>query len=121
MAESIVFDKSKAFAIRIVRLYQWLTEEKHEFVLSKQCLRCGTSIGANLAEGLKGQSRLDFVAKLHISLKEAHETQYWLELLKETDYISDQMFSSLDNDCLELIKLLTSIILTTKRNNENNS
>ena len=121
MTDSIVFEKSKAFAVRIVRLYQWLSDNRKEFVMSKQCLRCGTSIGANLAEGLNGQSRADFISKLHISLKEANETRYWLELLKETDYITDPMFTSLNEDCSELIKLLTSIIVTTKRNDTNNS
>lgn len=98
-------------------MYQWLTAEKKEFLLSKQCLRSGTSIGANIAEGLNGQSTSDFIAKLYISLKEANETNYWLELLYETDYIDKKTFDSISNDCLELIKLLTSIIKSTKRNN----
>ena len=118
MTESLVYNKSKAFAIRVVKLYKWLIEEKREFVISKQCLRCGTSIGANLAEALCGLSRPDFTFKLHISLKEANETLYWLELLKETDYITTEMYDSLNKDCLELVKMLTSIIVTTKQNDK---
>lgn len=117
MKESIVLNKSKAFAIRIVRLYQWLTTEKKEFVMSKQCLRSGTSIGANVMEGKYGQSVPDFISKLHTALKEANETRYWLELLHETDYITQTMYESLHDDCLELVKLLVSIINTTKANN----
>lgn len=115
--QNLVFEKSKAFAIRIIRMYQWLSLEKREFVLSKQCLRSGTSIGANLSEGINGQSTADFVAKLHIALKEANETSYWLELMKETEYISSEMYESINTDCVELIKLITSIIKTTKQNN----
>ena len=115
--DNIVATKSKTFAIRIIRMYQWLTKEKKEFILSKQCLRSGTSIGANIAEGMKGQSTNDFIAKLHISLKEANETAYWLDLLKETDYIDEKTFVSIDKDCTELIKLITSIIKSTKNNN----
>lgn len=118
MRQSIVAQRSRAFAIRIIRMYQWIAGEKHEFVLSRQCLRSGTSIGANVVEAVNGQSPRDFIAKLQISLKEAFETDYWLDLLNETDYISDEMYESLHNDCLELIKLLTSIIKTTKTNND---
>lgn len=98
-------------------MYQWLKEDKKEFMLSKQCLRSGTSIGANLCEGFNGQSTADFIAKLHIALKEVNETRYWLELMKETDYISEDMFSSMETDCSEIIKLITAIIKTTKQNN----
>ncbi len=115
--QNVVVDKSKAFAIRIIRMYQWLSAEKREFVLSKQCLRSGTSIGANLCEGVNGQSTADFIAKLHIALKEANETSYWLELMKETDYITPEMYDSINTDCVELIKLITSIIKTAKQNN----
>ena len=87
MKYSILREKSKAFAIRIIRMYQWLTKEKKEFILCKQCLRSGTSIGANITEDLNAQSTSDFLAKLYISLKEANETNYWLELLYETEYI----------------------------------
>ena len=114
MRESVTYDKAKAFGVRIVRMYQWLCEEKKEYVLSKQCLRSGTSIGANLSEGMNGQSRADFVAKMHIALKEAYETEYWLELMQETDYLEENVYESLHNDCVELIKLLTSSIKTNK-------
>ena len=87
MKYSILREKSKAFAIRIIRMCQWLTKDKKEFILCKQCLRSGTSIGANITEGLNAQSASDFLAKLYISLKEANETNYWLELLYETEYI----------------------------------
>lgn len=115
--QNVVVEKSKAFAVRIIRMYQWMTVEKREFVLSKQCLRSGTSIGANLCEGFSGQSTADFIAKLHIALKEANETSYWLELMKETEYITSEMYDSINTDCIELIKLITSIIKTTKINN----
>ena len=101
--ENVVADRSKAFALRIIRLYQYLCNEKHEYVLSKQVLRSGTSIGANIREACRGQSKPDFYAKLNISLKEADETAYWLELLHESDYISDEQFESIyaDNEaCL---------------------
>lgn len=112
MADSIIVEKSKAFAIRIVRLYQHLTVGKKEFVLSKQLLRSGTSIGANAREAVRGQSKADFYAKLHISLKEADETAYWLELLHETDYLTQAQFESIYSDCQELIKILVSILKT---------
>ena len=117
MKYSILRTKSKAFAIRIIRMCQWLSKEKIEYTLSKQCLRSGTSIGANIVEGLNGQSTNDFIAKLYISLKEANETNYWLELLYETDYIDEKTFNSISKDCLELIKLLTTIIKSTPKNN----
>ena len=116
MADSLTLDKSKDFAVRIVKLYNYLRKEKHEFVLSKQLLRSGTSIGANLSEALYGISRNDFLAKVYISLKECAETKYWLELLKDTNYLSHNEFNSIDQDCTELIKLLTSIVKTTRQN-----
>jgi len=112
--DNIIVEKSKAFALRIIKLYKFLCTEKKEFVLSKQLLRCGTSIGANVKEAIRGQSKADFVAKFGISLKEASEAEYWLELLHESDYLSDTQFSSIHTDCVELIKLLTAIINTTK-------
>ena len=112
--DNIVVIKSKAFAIRIVRLYQYLCSEKKEFVLSKQVLRSGTSIGANVKEAIRGQSKPDFNSKMNIALKEASETEYWLELLFETDYIDKSQFESMINDCIELIKILTAIIKTSK-------
>ena len=107
-------DKSKAFAIRIIRCYKFLTEQKQERVMSKQLLRCGTSIGANTRESKNAQSRMDFLNKLNIALKEADETDYWLDLLHETDYLDDDQYASINGDCAELIKLLTSIIKKLK-------
>ncbi len=112
--DNVVVLKSKSFALRIIKLYQFLCGEKKEFVLSKQLLRCGTSIGANVKEAIRGQSKADFIAKLAISLKEASETEYWLELLHESGYLTDTQFSSIHADCIELLKLLTAIINTTK-------
>lgn len=114
MKENVIADKSKSFAIRIIRMYQFLTTEKREFILSKQLLRSGTSIGANVRESIYGQSRPDFHTKLTIALKEAAETEYWLELLYETDYITLEQFNSIMNDCKELIKILTAITKQTK-------
>ena len=107
-------DKSKVFALRIIRLYQYLKNEKSEFVLSKQLLRSGTSIGANVKEAIRGQSRADFYAKLNISLKEASETEYWLELLHESGYIEEKPFVSIYEDCQELIKILVTITKSQK-------
>ena len=108
-----VLTKSKAFAIRIIRLYQHLCDDKREYIMSKQLLRCGTSIGANVKEGIRAQSAKDFASKLNIALKEASETEYWLELLAETEYLDDKGFNSMVEDCRELIRLLSSIIKTT--------
>ena len=107
-------DKSKDFAIRIIRCYKFLIEQKQERIMSKQLLRCGTSIGANTRESKNAQSRMDFLSKLNIALKEADETDYWLDLLHETKYIDDQQYTSIKKDCTELIKLLTSIIKKLK-------
>ena len=112
MKENIIADKSKQFALRIIKLYRYLCDEKEEYILSKQLLRSGTSIGANIREALQGQSKSDFYAKLSISLKEASETEYWLELLHESGYIDDRSFESIYSDCVELLKLLTSILKT---------
>ncbi len=106
-----VRDKSKAFALQIIRLYRYLCVE-HEFVLSKQILRSGTSIGANIREAQRGQSKPDFYSKMNIALKEADETAYWLELLYESDFIDKSTFEPLYYNCEELIKLLTSITKT---------
>ena len=100
--------KSKKFAVRIVRLYQYLTEEKREYVMSKQLLRCGTSIGANLSESTTASSRKDFLNKLYISLKECEETKYWLELLQETEYLTDAQFKSMYTDCEEIRRMLSA-------------
>ena len=106
--------KSKLFALRIIRLCQYLQAEKREFVLSKQLLRSGTSIGANVREALRAQSRADFYTKLTISLKEADESAYWLELLHESGILSDAEFDSIYGDCGELIRLLVAITKTLK-------
>ncbi len=119
---SIVGKKSYAFAIRIVKLYQYLSirSEQRETVLSKQLLRSGTSIGANIREALRGQSKADFAAKMNIALKEANETEYWIDLLHDTDYIDDQLAESLLAEVNELNCLLISIVKTSF-NNLNNS
>ena len=116
--DNAILEKSKAFALRIVNLYRFLITEKQEYVLSKQLLRCGTSIGANCAEGKRAQSGADFISKMNIALKEAEETAYWLDLLHETDYLSDAQFQSISADNEELIRLLVSIIKTKKKNSE---
>ena len=108
--DSILKQKSLEFAKRIVRLYQYLCQDRHELVMSKQILRSGTSIGANVAEALYGSSRKDFVAKLQISRKEAAETLYWLELLNSCNYIPDDLYRSLYGDCKELLALLSATI-----------
>ena len=114
MKDNIIKLKSFSFAIRIVKLYKYLSEEKREFVLSKQMLRSGTAIGALIRESEHAESKADFIHKLSISLKEANETEYWLMLLKETDYISQKKFDSINNDIIVLLKLLISIIRTSK-------
>lgn len=113
-ADNIILSKSKAFAVRIVRLYQYLCNDKKEFVLSKQLLRSGTSIGANVKEAVRGQSKPDFISKMSIALKEAAETEYWLELLYETDYLDETQFQSIYMDNQELLKILTSIVKSSK-------
>ena len=105
--------KSKAFAIRIVNLYKHLRFDKKEYVMSQQVLKSGTSIGANIHEALRGQSKSDFNAKMYISLKEASETEYWIELLRDTDYITREAAQSILLDCNELIKMLVKITKTT--------
>ncbi len=111
--ENIIAVASKSFAVRCIRLYQHLSENKREFILSRQLLKSGTSIGANVKEALRGQSRADFGSKMNIALKEACETEYWLELLVETDYISEECFKSMLNDCKNIIRILTAIVKTT--------
>jgi four helix bundle protein len=114
--KNVVKDKSFNFAIRVIKLYKYLLEEKKEFVLSKQLLKSGTSIGANINEAQQGQSKKDFLMKMNISLKECTETIYWIKLLAATDYIDKQQESLIINDCIELEKLLTSIVKTTSNN-----
>ena len=112
--DNAVQEKSFHFAVRIVNLCKFLQNEKKEYILYKQLFRCGTSIGANVAEAQQAQSRADFVSKLNIALKEAYETDYWLRLLHETNYLTESAFQSVISDCRELEKLLISIIKTAK-------
>ncbi len=112
-------DKSFKFAIRIVKLYKYLSNDKKEFVMSKQTLRSGTAIGALYSEAEFAESKSDFIHKLAIAQKECNETIYWLELLKETDYLPEQQFEELNTDAIELIKLLTRIIKTSKKITKN--
>ena len=107
-------NKSFRFAVRIVNLCRYLQSEQKEYILTKQLLRCGTSIGANVAESQQAQSRPDFINKLNIALKEAYETNYWLRLLYETEYLTKEQFDSIITDCSELERLLIAIIKTTK-------
>ncbi|MGB4205434.1 MAG: four helix bundle protein [Bacteroidales bacterium] len=113
--ENIVDKKSYAFALRVIKLYKHLTEEKKEFILAKQVLRSGTSIGALIKEAEHAQSKADFINKMNIALKEANETSYWLMLLKDSDYIDEISFNSIYADSLELVKLLASIVKTSKQ------
>ena len=115
--DNVIVEKSKAFALRIIKLYKYLCNEKKEYILSKQILRSGTSIGANVKEAIRGQSKADFYAKMNIALKESSETEYWLELLHESDYIDNKSFNDIYSDCQELLKLLMSITKTQKGSN----
>jgi len=116
MKENILKDKSYRFSIRIVNLYKYLCNEKREFVMSKQILRSGTSIGALVREAEFAQSKLDFINKMSVALKEANETMYWIDLLKETGYINSSMYNSLISDCKDILKLLIATVKTTKSN-----
>lgn len=113
--EQTVERKSFLFAVRVVKLSKHLRGTKKEYTLSKQLLRSGTSIGANIAEAEQAQSRADFISKINIALKEAAETDYWLRLLQATDYLSEVEFKSIHSDCRELEKMLTAIVKTTKQ------
>ena len=112
MKENASVDKSFEFAVRIVKLYKYLVQEHKEYVLSKQLLRCGTSIGANVAEAQRGQSKADFTAKMSIALKEANETEYWLKLLYRTEYLNQSQYTSMNADIQELIGILMAICRT---------
>jgi four helix bundle protein len=114
--ENIVIEKSYAFALRIIKLYKYLADTHKEYVISKQVLRSGTAIGALLSELVYAQSKADFINKAHVALKEANETAYWLSLLKDSEYISIDSYNSIYADCNELIKLLVSIVKTSKNN-----
>jgi four helix bundle protein len=114
MKENIIQEKSFKFAVRIVNLYKYLCDEKKEFVLSKQILRSGTSVGANVEEAIGGQSEKDFFAKINIAQKEARETRFWLKLLIETDYVTAEQGESLLNDIEEINKIIAKILITMK-------
>jgi four helix bundle protein len=117
MSKSIIKEKSFKFSIRVVRLYKHLTEKKKEYVMSKQFLRSGTAIGALVRESQNAESKADFIHKLSIAQKECDETMYWVELMKETDYLNKKEFEEIHNDALELLKIIRSIILTSKQKN----
>ena len=114
MKENIIADKTYNFAVRIVNLYKYLIKTEKEFVLPKQLLRCGTSIGANVSEAVKAQTTADFYTKLTIALKEANETQYWIKLLYDTNYLTEQQYSSIKKDIDEIVAILVAITKTTK-------
>lgn len=114
MKDNIILEKSMDFAVRIVKLYSFLCDEKREFVMSKQLLRAGTSIGANAHEATNGQSTNDFIAKMYIALKEATEAEYWIILLIKTDFLSQIQGDSILTDCIEIKKILTAILKTSK-------
>ncbi len=120
MKDSVLREKSKKFAIEVVQMYKFLRENEKESVMSKQVLRSGTSIGVNICESYYAQSSADFINKLSISLKEAAETDYWLDLLISTDYISKQQYGVMHDACVEIIKILTASINTAKKNADNN-
>jgi four helix bundle protein len=119
MKENIIKEKSYAFALRMIKAYKYLTQEQREFVLAKQALKSGTAIGALIREAEHAQSTADFINKMNIALKEANRTEYWLMLLKDSSYIDEKTFSSIHNDCDELIRMLVSIVKTTKNNSSN--
>lgn len=116
MKDNLVQQKSYAFALRIIKLYSYLTENKKEYVLSKQILRSGTSIGANIEEAIGAQSKTDFISKLSIAYKEARETSYWIRLLKDSNYLIDKEFDSIMTDIEELLRIITKIQKTSKLN-----
>lgn len=118
MKNNVVKEKSFSFALRIVKLSKYLNQDKREYVLSKQLLRSGTAIGALVREAEHAESRADFAHKMAIALKEANETLYWLELLHQADYIDVRGFNSINQDCIELLKLLTTIVKTAKSNQQ---
>ena len=114
--DNIVASKSYAFAVRCVNVYKYLCEEKHDYVIGKQLMRSGTSVGANVKEGIRGYTKLDFSAKMSIALKEASESEFWIEVLRDTEYLTLSQADSLLQDCRELIKLLMSIVRTAQAN-----
>ena len=118
MGNNVIQEKSLDFAVRIVCLCRYLQDERHEYVMSNQIARCGTSVGANVRESRNAQSQPDFISKLSIALKEADETQYWIEVLRRSKTIDEEMYNSLNTDVKEIIALLTSIIKATKTKNK---
>ncbi len=116
MKENILGGKSYSFALRIIKLYKYMAQEHHEYILSKQVLRSGTSIGANIEESVHAQSKMDFIHKLSIAQKEACETNYWIRLLRDSEYLTQALSNSLLNDCDEIQRLLAASIKTTKSN-----
>ena len=118
MENNVILDKSKAFALRIIKLYKYLCDNKKEYIISKQIMRSGTSVGANVKEAVHAQCKLDFYAKMYIAYKEANETEYWLELLHESGYIETNAFESMYSDCKELIKILASITKSQKNSSQ---
>lgn len=116
--DNVVVQKSYAFSLRCVRLYKYLCSRDGNYIIGKQLLRSGTSIGANVREALRAQTRPDFVTKLNVALKEASETEYWIELLRDSDYISSSQAESMLADCVELLKILTSIVKKSKENSD---
>lgn len=117
--DNIIVCKSKNFAVRIVKLRKYLFEKKKEYILSAQLLRSGTSIGANIREAIQAQSKKDFLSKMNIALKEASETEYWLEIIFESGYLTDSQYKSIQFDCAELNKILIQIVKSTKNNLDN--
>ena len=116
MSQSILIQNSLKFSAKIIRLQQFLIKEKKETIISKQIIRSATSIGANINEANYGSSKADFIAKMHIALKECAETEYWIRLLKESEYITDDIFNKLISDCLSIKKMLIATLNTSKRN-----
>lgn len=116
MSESILIQHSLKFSSKIIKLQQYLIKEKKETIISKQIIRSATSIGANINEANYGSSKADFISKMHIALKECAETEYWIRLLKESEYITNEIFQSLINDCLSIKKMLVATLNTVKRN-----
>jgi four helix bundle protein len=119
--QNIIKEKSFAFAIRAIKMYNFLKENKKEFILSKQLMRSGTSIGAMVREAINAETSKDFIHKLSIAQKECDETCYWLELLKEANYISEKEFMSIYNDAIELLKIIRAIIIKSKQKLETNN
>ena len=116
--DNVVVQKSYAFSLRCVRLYKYLCSRDGNYIIGKQLLRSGTSIGANVREALRALTRPDFITKLNVALKEASETEYWIELLRDSDYISSSQAESMLADCVELLKILTSIVKKSKENSD---